>query len=160
MVNTEESIGTYYAVVTGSPVKDTAQEHKIAALSTTNNDNGKYKCTYNISVSATGLDKITGLVDGDGAVVIKASNDSEATVTFGGETTATVTLAQLKNGAQTVTATIDIVGNQNAEIQADAYLVNRDDPQNYLASLDSSITISSAKTAEDGTGDFSCVVVD
>lgn len=147
--------GKYYAVTTGNPVKDTAQEHQIATLATTGNT-GKYVCTYVLTVTATGLTE-EKIVAEDGAVVFStkasATPVNDAVVTFD---KSTVTFADLKDGSETVTATIKIDGNQNATFVADAYIENRDADQNYLGNLTANITISSAE----GTTAFGCQVVD
>lgn len=154
MLNTTESKGKYYAVVSGDPAKDDDQQHVMAVLTTSNNDTGKYTCYYTLNITATGLEDLEAdLKEVDGAVVLSTSTDTTATVSYD---KATVPFTALVDGTEKVVATINITGNQGATFLADAYIENANAEQNYLASLDLGIDIVSAQ----GTTDFTCNVID
>ena len=134
--------GTYYAVLTGDPVK-TAQNHELAKFEVTEAGDKTYTCTFNFTVSSTGLEAVKA---GEGAITLTASEG----VTLTGGTTfnyADIATAKTVNGTVVLNST-----RTSADIKVDATLVNTDkEQQEYLAGLNGTVTTSDIK-------DFTCTV--
>ena len=135
---------TYHAVTSGNPVT-TDQNHEIAKFAVTTPGDLKYTCTFTFTVKSTGMSAVKA---GEGQVILKPSTG----VTLSGGTSfnyADIATAKTISGTVVLNKT-----TTTATIGADATLVNTtSEQQDYLASLNGSVTISAIQS-------FTCTVSD